>query len=157
MDTKLKKDLEELLSKVLDYTIDKLLEMLEFNVDIYVYKPLKPTVYKRTYDFLHSWVVKGSGNIHDLKRCIEHDWQSMRLEPMGVRDYVYHGSMSNGRIIDNRPVLAEWLDEGAAGLNTEDNGSYWDAFLDDAEKYIDTFIMEGFKKYGHNVVVKKVR
>lgn len=156
MDKDLKINLEKLLSKVLDYVISELLSMLQYSINLNVYEPNHPEVYHRTYDFLRAWIINGSGNIQDLKRSIEYDWRSMQFGSMGIKDYVYHGHTKSGTMVDDRKVLAQWINEGAAGLNAGVTDDFWDMFLRDAEQYIDKFIKDGFAKYGYNVEVKKV-
>lgn len=156
MDKELKQDLENLLSNVLDYVISELLSMLQYSINLNVYQPNQPKVYQRTYDFLRAWIINGSGNIKDLQRSIEYDWQSMRFGSMGIEDYVYHGHSQNGTMVDDRQVLADWINEGAAGLNAGVTDNFWDMFLSDAEQYIDKFIKDGFAKYGYGIEIKKV-
>lgn len=159
MDKKLKDNLEKLLSNVLDYTITEILDILKHHINQDVYSPNKGQ-YKRTYDFLRAWITSGQGNIKELQRVIEYDWQSMRYQSMGSEQpyqnssqYTYHGSPAPEKK-DERKELAQWLSEGSIGINTEENGSYWEHALQEIEKEIQGIIIDAFNKYGVKVNIK---
>lgn len=131
------KDLQKYMQSVLDEYLDELAlviqEKLKEHIWDYIYEPMEPTTYERTYQFYDSWVTDLSTK---LTKRILHDSSVLKYN---ANKYQHGGSH-----IDRTGMMADILnDNGLNGRNSEFGGAlnvefheqgYWDAFLDKIEK-----------------------
>lgn len=145
MDKELRNYMNDILDKCLDKVAIRVQEELRRCIIEYVYNPMEPTVYERTWQFYDSFIVELS---QKLTKRIFHDSSILKWNGNKYQ----HGSSERSRTdiiaqILNDNNLNGYNSEFGGALNIEfHNQGYWDAFLDILDREFDTWCQEEMNK-----------
>lgn len=155
MERDLEKYLKDILNECLDEVALRVQEELKRVILEYVYNPMTPTTYERTWQFYDSFVVELS---QKLTKRIYHDPSLLKYN----KDKYQHGGDSGSRT----NIMAEILNDFSLNGRESDFGGalnvaqeihskgYWDAFLEILDNQFDKWCQEEIEKLPYGI--KKV-
>ena len=150
----IEKQINQIISQVIDDIAEEYLNKLAEYIQRYVYEPNEPTQYKRTYQFLNSFVklpkakkVMGEiiQEIYFESDKLSYEKQSSGIWQHGTEENNYANRMAE--ILNSKEMNSRYSQLGGA-LNIGLNGLYWEEFLKDIDKNLVNDIKTAFSKKG---------
>lgn len=143
----LEKEINQIISEVIDEIAENYLKKLTEYIEKYVYEPKEPKQYKRTYEFLNSFekLPQAKKVMREIIQEIYFDSKKLTYEKQasGLWQHGVEGSNYIKRMAEilNNETLNKKYSQVEGALNIGTNGYYWEEF----SKYIDDNVVKDIK------------
>lgn len=151
----LEKQINMIISKVIDSVTDKYLKQLRLYIEKYVYQPNEPSRYERTGEFLDSFerlpnAKKLMGDfiqeIYFNPELLSYKKQNSGFWQHGINSFDFRDKMAN--ILNSSEQNKTYSQTEWGALNVGLNGYYWEEFKKYTESHLINDIKSEFKKHG---------
>ena len=150
----IEKQINQIISEIIEEITEQYLKKLIQYIDKYVYQPNEPKQYKRTNQFLNSFVKLPQAKkvMSEIIQEIYFDSSSLvyREQESGIWQHGVEGSNYTTKMAEilNSKILNEQYSQLGGGLNIGLKGLYWEEFLKDIDENLIRDIQTSFSKKG---------